>query len=151
MDNPNWTDLIQTVGIVAALLFTAWEMRTHTREQKLQSYLNAIAGSVDLAKMLLENPQLHGLYNYSPQDWTKSYEEFDANEKSLIHYCDLIISVCESVWLASQEKWLKDEWGYWGNWIMQLNQSPAFRWTIHWVESDYDPVFISEIKSKKFK
>lgn len=147
MDNVNWTDILQTGAILVALVFTGCEMRSRVRELKFRNYLDAISGHVDLAKLLVENPHLHAIYDYSPIDWTKkSYGDLSTDEKAQVHYCDQIIALCETVWVAEREKWLVDEWGYWRSWTDQLNKSPAFRWTLGWVRKDYDPKYLSAIR-----
>lgn len=148
MNDPSWTDIIQTIAIIAALIFTAYEMRARTREQRFANYLTAIAGSVDLAKLMVEHRELHAVYEYSPTDWpVTEYQKLTPEQKSMVHYCDQTIALCETVWLAAREGWVSpDEWHYWKVWADQLNQSPAFRWTLQWVRTDYDPQFISEVQ-----
>jgi hypothetical protein len=150
MNDPSWTDVLQTIAIVLALIFTAWEMRARTREQKFHTYMDAILNSVDLAKLMIEKPELHALYDYSATDWTKQeYGQLNSEEKALVHYCDTIIALCETVWLAGQQGWLSpDEWPYWKRWTDQLDRSPAFRWTVSWVKEDYDEVFLSRLRSQ---
>ena len=152
MNNPFWTDILQTVAVVAALLFTAWEIRARTREQKFRNYLDAISGSVDLAKLMVERQELHAIYDYSKTDITRNYNQLSPDEKARAHYCDTIIALCETVWLASQEGWLsKDEWPYWKRWTDQLSQSAIFRWTLNWVQDDYDEEFLSALRVQPAK
>jgi hypothetical protein len=148
MSGTGWTDILQGIGIVAALFFTGWEIRVRAREQKLRNYMDAISGSVDLAKLMVENPHLHALYEYSPGDWGKmTYDQLTSEEKARVLYCDLIVALCETVWLAAQEGFLsEDEWPYWQRWAHELNQAPAFRWALNWVKDDYDPDFLSEMR-----
>lgn len=144
----SWTDIIQTVAIVVALLFTAWEIRARTREQRFSNYVTAISGSVDLAKLIVENPQLHALYDYSAADWgNRDYAHLNSTERAMVLYCDLIIALCETVWLGHSEGHVaEDEWSYWQTWAHELNQSPAFRWTLEWVKRDYDPEFLASLR-----
>jgi len=141
-------DVIQTIGVVAALVFAAWEIRARVREQRFRNYLDSISGFVDLGKLMVENPDLHALYEYSTIDWEKKeYEELSPREKALVHYCDTIIALCETVWVAGIEGWVpKDEWPYWKRWTDQLNNSPAFRWTLNWVQDDYAEEFIADLR-----
>ena len=147
MSGSSWTDVVQTVAIVAALLFTAWELRSRTLELRYRNYLDAISGSVDLAKLLVENTNLHAIFEYSNIDWTeRSYAELTPDKKAMVHYCDLYVAHCETVWLAAEEGWVpNDEWPHWQADLHRLNRSPAFRWTLGWIQEDYDQTFLSDI------
>jgi len=148
MNQPNWTDILQTIGVITALLFTGWEMRARTREQRFRNYLDGIAGFVEFARLMVEKPQLHALYEYSAKELNKTYEQLTVEEKARVHYCDSIIALCETVWLATEEGWLpKDEWLYWKRWAVDLNGSREFRWTLKWVANEYDEQFLDQIKS----
>jgi hypothetical protein len=152
MNNPTWTDILQTVAVVAALLFTGWEMRARRREQRFRNYLDAISGFVNLATLMVEKKELHAIYEYSDRDIKKTYDQLSSDEKARVHYCDTIIALCETVWLAAQEGWLsKDEWSYWKLWTDQLNKSAEFRWTLDWVRGDYDEEFRKVLLGKKEK
>ncbi len=142
--------LAQTVGVISALLFAGYEFRNHRQEQRFRNYLDSIAHSVDVAKLMVENADLHALYEYTTEELTKSYGELYPAEKARVHYCDLIIALCETVWLAGREGWLsKDEWPYWKTWVDQLQGSKDFRWTVRWVRDDYDPDFLAELGLSK--
>ena len=112
MNTPSWTDILQTVAIVAALLFTGWELRSRSRELKFRNYLDGISGFVDLAKLMVENQHLQSLYDYSQADWhEEAYSTLTPDRRALAHYCDALIALCETIWLASKEGWIpKDEW-----------------------------------------
>ena len=147
MNDPTWTDIIQTVAIVAALIFTGLEMRARRHEQKFRNYLDAISGFVSLAMLMVENQELHALYESSDRDIKKTYDQLSPNEKARVNYCDTIIALCETVWVATQEGWLpKDEWLYWKRWIDQLKKSAEFRWTLDWVRGDYDDEFLNILR-----
>ena len=147
MSDLGWTDMIQSVGVIAALLFTGWEMHKRTREQKFQSYLSGMSGFVDLAHLMIENSELHSLYEYSPTDLSKTYEQLSSGERARVHYCDTLIALCETVWLAAREGWLAhDEWPFWQRWAEDLRGSPYFRWTLVWVEGEYDPTFLAVLR-----
>ena len=138
--------LVQTVGVIAALLFTGYEVCTRKREQRFRNYLDAISGSVDLAKLMVQNTDLHALYEYSSEESNKTYQDLTPAEKARVHYCDLIIALCETVWVADREGWLPDdEWLYWKTWTDQLRRSKDFRWTVRWVKDDYDKDFLTEL------
>ncbi len=140
--------LVQTVGVIAALTFTAFEVRGRKRELRFRNYLDAISGSLDLSKLMINSSDLHALYDYSPKDLNKSYGDLSAGERARVHYCDLIIALCETVWVANEEGWITpDEWKYWRTWAEQLAQSADFRWTVQWVKDDYDPEFIRELSA----
>ena len=146
MDTPSWTDILQTAAVVAALMFTGWEIRSRAREQKFRNYLDAISRSVDLAKLMVERAELHGIYDYSSEDVDKCYGDLSPEEKARVNYCDMLIALCETVWLAGEQGWLsKDEWPYWQKWAHQLNQSAEFRWTLQWVKDDYDAAFLASL------
>lgn len=98
--------ILQTVGVIGALVFADWGFFASARELRFQNYLSAMSGFVDLQKMMIEKQELHSLYEYSEKDLEKGkYEEMSQDEKTLIHYCDTIIALCETVWRAYQEKW----------------------------------------------
>ena len=142
--------ILQTVGVIGALVFASWGFFARACELRFQNYLSAMSGFVDLQKMLIEKQELHSLYEYSEKDLEKGkYEEMSQDEKTLIHYCDTIIAVCETVWRACQEKWLhKDEWQYWRDWLQDISASPHFRWTLKWVaqtERQYDERFLKDL------
>jgi len=149
MDEIRWTDVLQSIGVIAALGFTGWEMRQRSREQKFQNYFASISAFVELARMMVEKPELQGLYTYSAVDLTKPYEEMSSDERSMVHYCDTVLALCETVWLATREKWLaNDEWPFWQRWTRDLNRSPYFRWTLAWVDGEYDPAFLATLQSQ---
>ena len=148
MNNLIWTDIAQTLAVLAALFFTGWEFRTRAREQKFRNYLDGISGFVSLAAIMVEKAELHGLYDYSSDDLAKTYEQLSPAQRARVHYCDTIIALCETVWLAANERWLPtDEWAYWKRWAHDLNGSPEFRWTLRWVEGEYDEAFIGELRA----
>ncbi|HYU09141.1 MAG TPA: hypothetical protein VEK77_07170 [Gemmatimonadales bacterium] len=147
MNTPIWTDVAQTLAVLAALFFTGWEFRARAREQKFRNYLDGISGFVNLAAIMVEKAELQGLYDYTSEELTRNYQQLSAAQRARVHYCDTIIALCETVWLAANEKWLPaDEWGYWKRWAHDLNGSPEFRWTLRWVEEEYDKTFISELR-----
>jgi hypothetical protein len=147
MNQLYWVDFAQTTALFGALLFTAFEFRARKRELRFRNYLDGISGFNDLAKLMIERTELHALYNYTPVDLPGEYDDLTAEEKSLVHYCDSIIALCETVWLAGTDGWLpKDEWLYWLRWVAQLNGSPFFRWTLKWVQGDYDSSFLQSLK-----
>jgi len=150
MNNPNWTDIIQTVAIVIAILFTGLEIRAKRQQEKFRNYLDAISGFMNLETLMIERKELHALYEYSDKDIKKTYEQLSPDEKARVHYCDTIIALCETVWVAEQNGWLeKDEWLYWKRWTDQLNKSAEFRWTLDWVRGDYDEDFLSDLAKNK--
>ena len=147
MNAPTWTDIIQTIAVVGALLYTAFEVRSRRKELRFRNYLDAISGFVELAKLMVEKPELQALYAYSKDDITSDYQSLTPEQKARINYCDSIIALCETIWLADREKWLDgDEWPYWKKWLVELNQSAEFRWAVEWVKGDYAPDFINEIR-----
>jgi hypothetical protein len=144
----NGSDVVQSIGVIAALLFTGWEMRTRAREQKYRNYLDAVSGFVNLASLMVERPSLQAIYEYSPNDLAKTYEQLSPEERAQVNYCDAMIALCETVWVASEKGWLaEDEWLYWRSWAHELNGSPVFRWTLAWVRTDYDEGFVDELKA----
>jgi hypothetical protein len=149
MNGPQWTDILQTVAVVAALLFTGWEIRSRSREQRFRNYLDAISGFLNLSTLMIEKTELHGLYDYSEEAMERTYQQMNPDERARIHYCDTLIALCETVWYAAEEKWLpKDEWRYWQRWTHDLYGSPYFRWTLKWVEGDYDEQFLATLRPK---
>jgi hypothetical protein len=128
---------------LVTLVFNAMQNRKRAKQLKFQNYLHAMSQFLDLSKMMVERPELHAIYDYSDQDLTKPYKAFSPEEKSRIFYCDALLSVLETVWLAGEEGWLsKDEWPYWLNWARQLYQSADFRWNLQWNWDDYDNTFL---------
>lgn len=121
----NWTDLVQSVAVTAALVFTAWETRRRSREHRFQSYVRGISDFLSLARLMVERPELQDLYEYSDQALRKAYEEMSPAERAKVHYCDTIIALCESVWLAAEEGHVAgDEWPFWERWAADLSGSP---------------------------
>jgi hypothetical protein len=122
-------------------------MHRRSREQKFQNYVSAIGGFVELARLMVERPELHGLYEDSPEELTKTYEQLSPEERAKVLYCDTIIALCETVWRATQERRLPhDEWAFWQRWARGLNGSPYFRWTLRkFVEGEYIPSFLAAL------
>lgn len=140
----NW---VQTVGVLVALSVAGYELWARRREQHFRNYLDGIVGFIDDTKLLVEHPELHALYNYSPVEIAATYPELTDEQRSRVHYCDSIIARCETVWLAAEEGWVpKDEWRYWRTWVRQLGGSPDFRWTLNWVAEDYSEEFIALVR-----
>ena len=54
----NWLQLLQSVGIVAGLLFTAYNMRADSRERKVQSVFTLTAAHRDIWSKVYEHPNL---------------------------------------------------------------------------------------------
>jgi hypothetical protein len=144
MSDVRWTDVIQSVGVMAALLFTASEMWRRRHEQRFQNYLMGIGRFADLARLIVERPELRGLYDYVDVGLPESYANLTPDDKAKVNYCDAVIALCETVWLASEEGWVaEDEWKYWRAWAIELRQSPYFRWSLKWVGDDYDKRFLA--------
>jgi hypothetical protein len=149
MTQVSWTDIIQSVAVVAALVFTGIEFRNRAREQRFRNYLDAISGFTQLGVLMIERPELHSIYEYSDRDIQGTYAELTPEQKARVHYCDTIIALGETVWLAGQEGWVsKDEWPYWQRWLQELKQSPDFRWTVRWLDGnrEYDEDFLASLK-----
>jgi len=143
----NW---VQTVGVLAALTFTGYQLYRRNREQRFRNYLDHMVSFFDATKLLVENKDLHPLYDYSWVDIkAKSYERLTADQKARVHYCDILIGLFETVWVADRERWLaKTEWPYIKAWIRQLAESPDFRWTVEWVTDDYSEDFMIAVHSQ---
>ena len=139
---------IQALGVIAALCVTGYQVCRQRRELKYRNYLDGVNDCLDLMKMMVANHDLHPLYDENTvADLPAAFGELTAQQKSLVYYCDAIIFLCERVWVSQQEGCLaKDEWSYWRKWIHRLNESPYFRWTVVWVEDDYEPDFIAELR-----
>jgi len=137
-------DLIQTVGVIAALAFTGYEVYSRKAEQQFRNYLDGISGFRDLTRMIVEREELQCLYDYTATDYCDPYKNLSDKKKTLVNFCDLIICLCESIWVAREKGWLPDdEWGYWDRWIRQLTRSQDFRWAVRWNEGDYDESFMN--------
>lgn len=147
------TDIIQTVAVVLALLFTGLEMRSRVLELRFSNYLNAMSGFVDLGRLMVEQPVLHSIYDYSTKGYIgRAYAELTADQRCCVHYCDALIALCETVWVASEEHWISgNEWTYWKDWVAQLHHSECFVWTVDWVAADYDPKFIQAIRHARLR
>jgi hypothetical protein len=139
---------VQSIGVIAALAFAGYELYQRNREQKFRNYLDYMGVFFDATKLLVENKDLHPLYSYSLADLpAASYDELSPEQRSRVHYCDVVIGLCETVWVANQEGWLdKTEWPYTQMWLLQLGQSPDFRWTVDWVTGDYSEDFMREVR-----
>jgi hypothetical protein len=141
---------IQTIGVIGALGFTGFEVYRSNRAQRFRNYLDHMTVFFDATKLLVENKDLHALYEYSPVDITaQSYDDLTADQKSRVHYCDILVGLCETVWVANQQRWLEDtEWPFIQNWIFQLGHSADFRWTVDWVCEDYSDDFMREVRQQ---
>jgi hypothetical protein len=149
----SWTEIFQGMAVIialAALLYSAWQNKRRAEQQKFQNYLHGMSEYLDLAKIMIERPELHSIYDYSSQDLDRSYHCLSSEEKARVYYCNTIIALFETVWVANKKGWLsKDEWPYWLAWARQLNQSAEFRWTLEWVKGDYDGDFLQEIENSQ--
>src|SRR5260221_4731876 len=54
----NWLDLLQSIGILSGLLFTAYNIRADSRERKVQSVFTLTAAHRDIWSKLYEHPHL---------------------------------------------------------------------------------------------
>ena len=148
MTQVSWTDVIQTIAVIGALFFTGMEFRNRAREQRFRNYLDSISGFVELGVLMIERSELHALYEYSDRDIDATYAELTQEQKARVHYCDTIIALCETVWLAGEEGWVSEsEWPYWQRWLEELKQSPDFRWTVRWLSGnrEYDEKFLASL------
>lgn len=144
---------IQSVGIVGGLMFaasglffTAYEVRQRRKQDRFDHYVRFLSTYAESIKLLVERPDLHALYEYSSEDCLKTYKELTPEEKSRAHYCDLLIALSEMVWLATEKNLVeKDEWEYWRSWLIDLQGSRDFRWTLKWTQRDYAEEFIAEL------
>ena len=149
MTPSDWFGLVQAIGVIAALIFTGVQMRSQRREIQFRNYLDAISGFVDLARLMVEKSELHPLYDHSTTE-NGRYKSLTSEQKARVHYCDAVIALGETLWYANQQKWLPpDEWKYWRDWLIDLNQSPDFKFALEWNFEDYDEHFIEEICQKK--
>ena len=140
-------NVVQSVGVIVALAFTSVEMRRGARSKRYETYSSSIAQYGELARLMLERPELQDLYKYSPDEWRKSYGDLKPNELTCVFYCDAAIGLCEAVWLAGEEQQVADdEWRFWTQWIRDLAGSPHFRWTLTWVCDDYDKEFLADLR-----
>lgn len=96
---------------------------------------------------MIEKPALHALYEFSKDDLGKSYEDMNQDERALVHYCDMLIALLETVWYAAQKKWIpEDEWNYWKKWAHKLHNSPYLRWSLKWADGKYHESFLESLK-----
>ena len=147
MSTAEWADTIQAAGVIAALLFAGYELHIHTREQRYKNYLDAMAGFAAAQVLMIQTPALHALYEANAKDITAEYAELSLEQKTRVHYCDTLLGLCETVWMAHRKGWIdKSEWPDWERWLMHLHQSPEFRWTLAWVASQYDEDFVRQIR-----
>ena len=54
----NWLDILQSIGIVAGLLFTAYNVRADSRDRKIQSLFTITGAHREIWSMLYEHPHL---------------------------------------------------------------------------------------------
>jgi hypothetical protein len=141
-----WADTIQAVGVIAALLFTGYEFRARAKEQRFKNYLDAMASFAETQVLMVQTPVLHALYEANAQDITAEYSELSPEQKIRVHYCDTLLGLFETVWVAHKKGWIDgDEWPYWERWLVHLHKSPEFRWTLSWVKTEYDHEFVQHI------
>ena len=138
----------ETIAVIFAALFTMYEVRRWIHDSRFRNYFDAIAGFVSINQIMLEKAELHRLYDGSPEDLTKGYGDMSREERNLIHYCDMLIALCEAVWRGSRRKLMyENEWEYWGHWIRELHKSPYWRKALEWDEDQYDKDFIRAVRS----
>jgi hypothetical protein len=148
----NVIDIVQSIAVIGALSISAYETWARRREQRFHTYQVLSAEGGDLEKMLVVNPQLHALYDYSDKDIELDYDELPEADKACVMYCTCILSLCERVWVATREKQVATiEWPYWAAWLAQLWQSKHFRWTIEWVKDNFDREFMDEVQATRSK
>ena len=71
-----WIDLLQSVGIVAGLLFTGYNIRADSRERKVQSVFALTAAHREIWSKLYEHPHLtRVLRNAEAKDVTVTDDE----------------------------------------------------------------------------
>jgi hypothetical protein len=129
------------------------EHRVAVRAQRFQTYAARITSFIDLARLMIEHPELHDLYQNSRCD-NKSYDDMSPSERSKIHYCDAVIALCETVWRARKEQQVEeDEWGFWRQWALGLAGSSYFVQAIKWAREgrEYEETFLTALAPKKGK
>src|ERR1043165_277593 len=102
-DNIKWTDVVQAVAVVAALFITTREVRSKGKELRFRNYLDSITGFVELARLMVEQPELQALYDYSDKEIEGDYKSLTPAQKARVNYCDSIIALCETIWVANQK------------------------------------------------
>jgi hypothetical protein len=142
-----WAGAVQAVGVIAALLFTGYEFRARAKEQRFRNYLDAMAGFAETQVLMVQTPVLQALYEANAEDITAEYSELSPEQKTRVHYCDTLLGLSETVWVAHKKGWVDgDEWPYWERWLVHLHKSPEFRWTLSWVKTEYDHEFVLKIQ-----
>jgi hypothetical protein len=109
---------------------------------------------MDLSKTMMERTELQeigkAIYGqHSDDDLPCRFSELSSDQKARVIYCDLIIALCETVWVAHKKRWLpRDEWPYWRAWAHLLTASPDFRWALKWAKAgeSYAKRFLQEIE-----
>jgi len=86
MDYPSILSWIQSGGVIAALVFTAYEVRARKRALNFRNYLDGIGGFIQDTKLLVENKDLQALYCYSLDDIDSTYEHLSEAQRSRVHY-----------------------------------------------------------------
>ena len=140
------TQLLANVAVLVGVIVAVGQLVQQTRQLRFRNYLSAVSGSADLARQMVERPELHDIYAYSGDDIDGDYRALSTEQRARVHYCDALLSLCETVWYAGSDGWLpEDEWEYWRAWLKQLNGCPEFRWALKWTEGDYDHDFIKSL------
>ena len=145
-------DLAQTIALIAALWFPYKEMKVRRQERTMENYLGANAAYAEAARVMIENPELHGLYDGDPE-----YRKFSDKRKPRALYCDWAISICETVWSEDRDGLIpKGEWKSWLGWLVWFHDvSEDFRTAWKWVGGpqatewgpEYDPKFIAAVNA----
>ena len=59
----NWASLIESVGIIASLLFAAFSVRADTKSRRVANLIAITQGHRDIWKLFLENPDLARVFD----------------------------------------------------------------------------------------
>src|SRR5687767_3927184 len=90
--------LAQTILLFAGFAFALLEYHRHHREQQFQNYVGHMTLFLDHGKLLLEHPELRGIYDYSPHDLRQDrFDALEQTQKARVLYCGDLLGLMETV------------------------------------------------------
>jgi len=111
--------ILANLSILIGVPFLFLEYRRRGKELGYQTYLEASRASMDLERLLIDNPRIREVL-----EGRANYEDVPQAE----NYFNMLMILFENVYLCWKKDWMEhDEWDGWVEWMRRMKRLEAFR------------------------